>query len=84
MKTVTGLIKASVLQTIPQDWWRLTQDGKSYYLKVAVDEAEQPDKYGNTHALRVVLPRNVQRGDRSTYLCNLKAYTPDDNNENYR
>lgn len=84
MNTITGTINASKLKDIPQEWWRLSKDGKSYYLKVAVDENEQPDKYGNTHALRIVLPQGVERGNRSTYLGNLKAYTPDDRNENYK
>lgn len=84
MKTVTGFIKATTLQNIPDEWWRLTRDGQTRYLKVAIDENDIPDKYGHTHSLRVVLPQNVQRGEKSTYLSNFKPYTPDNHNENYK
>ena len=84
MKTVFGIISDAKLKKIPPEWWRVSKDQKSMYLKVAIDENDIPDKYDNTHALRVVLPQGVDRNGRSTYLCNLKAYTPDDHNENFK
>lgn len=77
-----GVIMLKDIKDMPAEWIRRSRNGNDY-IKVALEE-HAPDKYGNTHALRVILPQGIDRKNQRTYICNFREYVADDHNEDYR
>jgi hypothetical protein len=58
---------------IPRDW--LFKGAKGTYADIAVYENEQPDEYGNTHAVKMNPPKAVRERDpniKGVYIGNGK------------
>jgi len=83
MENIYGKLYLDELMNLPSDWVRTDNKGAKY-LKICVGERKSPGTYGETHHVRVVLPAGVQPGEIKTFIADLKPFTQDTNNENYK
>lgn len=77
MKT-NNSINISIETAKIKDEWLVTGKTGKQYLSIRVYANEEPDKYGNTHAVTQVCPKELrQEGQKAWYIGNGKVY---DNN----
>ena len=79
-----GNIYLDNLQSLPEEWWRTDTHGRKY-LRVCFGQKKEKDKFGNSHYLRIVVPKQYDKAMKNKmFLSDMRSFMPDDNNELYK